>query len=70
MEFIIEMNEAHQLTLPDALVDRLDLQPGAHFAARLEGGRLIIERTPFFMSEEARVLETTRESLKQPQKIE
>jgi antitoxin component of MazEF toxin-antitoxin module len=63
MEYILEMNEANQLAIPDSLVGELGLEPGAHFAARLEGSQLIIERVPFSSQEQARILDKTMDGL-------
>lgn len=63
MEQILEMNASHQLTIPDDYVRALGLEPGAHFAARLEGGQLTIERVPFSSTEQGKALEKTIESL-------
>jgi antitoxin component of MazEF toxin-antitoxin module len=64
MEYILEMNEANQLTIPDTIVTDLGLQPGAHFTARLDSGRLIIERVPFASTEEGKILARRIESLR------
>ncbi len=63
MEYILEMNSSHQLTIPAPFVDELHLAPGAHFVARLESGRLIIERLPFSRLEAAKALDQTVQSL-------
>lgn len=57
MEYILEMNEANQLSIPDAVVSELGLKPGAHFTARNDSGRFIIERVPFSSDEEGKILE-------------
>ncbi|TCL70822.1 hypothetical protein EDC14_1009140 [Hydrogenispora ethanolica] len=63
MEYIMEMNAANQLTLPETIVSDLGLKPGAHFTARLDGGRLIIERLPFSSLEQSKALNQTIDSL-------
>ncbi|HEY8464385.1 MAG TPA: hypothetical protein VIM29_10265 [Bacillota bacterium] len=65
MEYIIEMNAAHQLTIPEAFVNTLELGPRAYFSARLDRGRLVIESLPFSSLEQAKSLEKTVESLQQ-----
>lgn len=56
MEYILEMNESNQLTIPDTIVADLGLKPGAHFTARDDSGRFIIERVPFSSEEEGKIL--------------
>lgn len=63
MEQILEMNESHQLTIPEDFVRALGLEPGAHFAARLEGGQLTIERVPFSSLHQGDIVQKTIESL-------
>lgn len=64
MEYILEMNEYNQITIPDALVSELGLERGSHFAARLESGQLIIERVPFSSQEQGRIIDKTMEGLR------
>ena len=64
MEYIIQMNDAHQLTVPEGLVNELQLGPGAHFSARLDAGRLVMESIPFSSLEQAKSLEKTMEELR------
>jgi bifunctional DNA-binding transcriptional regulator/antitoxin component of YhaV-PrlF toxin-antitoxin module len=63
LEYILEMNEANQLTIPDTLVNELGLEPGAHFTARNDSGRFIIERVPFSSEEEGKILAKRIQSL-------
>lgn len=63
MEYILEMNEANQLTIPDTVVAELGLKPGAHFTARNDSGRFIIERVPFSSEEEGKILARRIDSL-------
>lgn len=63
MEIVIEMNESNQLTIPETLVDDLELKPGAQFIARMEGGQLTILRMPFTSREGAKIVERTIDSL-------
>lgn len=63
MEYILEMNESNQLTIPETIVDDLELKPGAHFTARIDSGRLMIERVPFSSEEEGKILAQRIESL-------
>jgi hypothetical protein len=63
MEYIIEMNSQNHLPVPLEIVSQLNLQPGAHFTAKLDDGRLIIERLPFSSTEAAKSLNQTIESL-------
>lgn len=63
MEYILEMNEANQLTIPDTVVAELGLKPGAHFTAQNDSGRFIIERVPFSSEEEGKILARRIENL-------
>ncbi len=63
MEQILEMNEANQLTIPSSIAESLDLKPGAHFTAREEAGRFIIEYVPFSSLKQAESLNQTVKSL-------
>ena len=63
MEFILEMDSQNHLTVPEEIVSALKLQPGAHFVARLEDGRAVIERLPFSSVEAAKSLDMTIDSL-------
>lgn len=63
MEYILEVNENRQLTLPETVVENLNLQPGAHFTARLDAGKFIIEYVPFSSIHQGELLERTIESL-------
>jgi bifunctional DNA-binding transcriptional regulator/antitoxin component of YhaV-PrlF toxin-antitoxin module len=63
MEYILEMNESNQLTIPDTVVAGLGLKPGAHFTARIDSGRLMIERVPFSSEEEGKILSQRIENL-------
>jgi hypothetical protein len=67
MEQILEMNQANQLTLPESLVETMNLKAGAHFIAREEAGRLIIEYLPFSSLEQAKSLDKTVDSLQKKQ---
>ena len=59
MEYILEMSESGQLTIPESYVHELGLKAGAHFVARLEAGRLVIERLPFSSFEQGKSLQQT-----------
>ncbi len=63
MEQILEMNEANQLTIPSSITESMNLKPGAHFTAREEAGRLIIEYLPFSRLKQAESLDKTIQSL-------
>ena len=63
MEEILEMNEDHQITIPASMIESMNLGPGAHFTAREESGRLIIEYLPFSSLEQGKSLEQTVHSL-------
>ncbi len=63
MEYILELNDANQLTLPEAIVADLGLHAGAHFSAKVANGRFIIERLPFSSFEQNQSLNRTVESL-------
>ena len=65
MEYILEMNEANQLTIPDAVAAGLGIEPGAHFTARNDSGRLIIEYVPFSSAGEGKILERRIEALQE-----
>ncbi|HEX3046645.1 MAG TPA: hypothetical protein VHY08_17955 [Bacillota bacterium] len=63
MEYILEINEEHQLTLPDTVVESLNLQPGAHFTARLDAGKFVIEYVPFSSMHQGELLDQAIDSL-------
>jgi bifunctional DNA-binding transcriptional regulator/antitoxin component of YhaV-PrlF toxin-antitoxin module len=63
MEQILEMNEANQLIIPASFVETMNLKPGAHFVARDEAGRLVIEYLPFSSFEQRESLDKTIHSL-------
>lgn len=63
MEYILEMDAARQITIPKEVARDLKLEPGAHFTARYEAGRLMIESLPFSSREQAESLQRTVESL-------
>jgi bifunctional DNA-binding transcriptional regulator/antitoxin component of YhaV-PrlF toxin-antitoxin module len=65
MEQILEMNEANQLTIPESLIKTMNLEPGTHFVARDEAGRLIIEYLPFSSFKQGESLEKTVHSLQE-----
>jgi hypothetical protein len=65
MEQILEMNEANQLTIPASLIEAMNLEPGAHFVARYEMGRLIIEYLPFSSFKQGELLDKTIDSLQE-----
>jgi antitoxin component of MazEF toxin-antitoxin module len=64
MEYIVVMNNDHQLVLPETAVKHFGLKPGAHFTVRMENGRLIIEYLPFSSFEQAKTLDETITALK------
>jgi len=59
VEYILELNPARQIVLPEDLVVAADLKPGAHFEARVEGKRLVIEQLPFSSQAQAEILNAT-----------
>lgn len=59
MEYIIELDHSHQLSLPETIVNRFDLKPGSHFTIQPENGRLIIEYLPFSSFDQAKTLNET-----------
>lgn len=59
MEYIIELDQNRQLTLPETVVNHYELEPGAHFTVRTENGRLIIEYLPFSSFDQAKTLDET-----------
>lgn len=63
MEQILEMNNSNQLTIPSSIIETMNLKPGAHFTAREEAGRLIIEYLPFSSLKQAESLNQTVHSL-------
>jgi antitoxin component of MazEF toxin-antitoxin module len=64
MEYIVEMNNDHQLVLPETVIKHFELKPGAHFTVRTENGRLIIEYLPFSSFDQAKALDATITGLK------
>ena len=58
MEYILELDSDHLLSLPEDLVKDADLKPGSHFEAHLEGKKVIIEQLPFSSFEEGQLLES------------
>ena len=64
MEYIVEMDQNHQLALPETVVDHFELKPGAHFTVRTENGRLIMEYLPFSSFEHAKTLDETITALR------
>lgn len=63
MEQILEMSEGNRITIPSSIAESLDLKPGAHFTARVEAGRFIIEYLPFSSLKQAESLNQTVKSL-------
>ena len=63
MEQILEMNHSNQLVIPESIIESMDLKPGAHFTAREEAGRLILEYLPFSSLKQGESLEKTIHSL-------
>lgn len=63
MEYILELNANHQLTLPQDLLDQYELKPGAHFRAKVDGTNLMIEPLPFSSQEQADLLNKTIQNL-------
>lgn len=63
MEYILELNENHQLQLPDTALEALDLKSGSKFVARVNAGKLLIENLPFSALEQGEALNQTIESL-------
>jgi antitoxin component of MazEF toxin-antitoxin module len=63
VDYILELNSTHQLSLPEDLIEQADLKPGTHFEAQLKEGRIVIEQLPFSSREEARMLNQTIEEL-------
>lgn len=63
MEYILELNQSSQLTLPKELLEDLNLKPGAKFAARITNGTLTIENLPFSAAEKGDSLKRTIETL-------
>lgn len=59
MEYIIELDQNLQLTLPETVVNHYELKPGAHFTVRTDNGRLIIEYLPFSSFDQAKTLDET-----------
>ena len=64
MEYIVEMDNDHQLVLPETVINHFQLKPGAHFTVRTENGRLIIEYLPFSSFDQAKSLDETITGLK------
>lgn len=65
MEYIVEMDQNHQLVLPETVVSHFELKPGSHFTVRTENGRIIIEYLPFSSFEQAKALDETISALKE-----
>lgn len=63
MEYILELDQHRQITIPEEVSRDLKLEPGAHFTARYDAGRLVIESLPFSSQEQAESLQRTVESL-------
>jgi len=59
LEYIIELDQNLQLTLPETVVNHYELKPGAHFTVRTDNGRLIIEYLPFSSFDQAKTLDET-----------
>lgn len=65
MEYIIELDQNRQLTLPEIVVNHFELKPGAHFTVQTENGRLIIEYLPFTSFDQTKTLNETITALKE-----
>lgn len=65
LEYIVELDENRQLTLPETVVNHFELKSGAHFTVRTENGRLLIEYLPFSSFEQAKTLNETITTLKE-----
>jgi hypothetical protein len=65
MEYILELGPEAQLTVPNEIVQKLNLKAGSHFTAKTDGAQFVIEWLPFSSLDQAKSLNATIKNLKQ-----
>ncbi|HOJ76514.1 MAG TPA: hypothetical protein PLZ08_00250 [Bacillota bacterium] len=62
MEYILELKN-NQITLPESIINELELKPDTKFKATIKGGNLVIEYLPFSSQDQAKALERSINNL-------